>query len=378
MGYDDSPTTGSANSTAGTSSPSSGGGYTSAQQWNDLTIKFNLVASLLSCVSSGIVLIIMALSPKARSTGNLARTVLLLSLFFFDFINSTFNSTTGILKVMNQLVPGRFCEVEGFIGQWSVQGSDLATFALAVVTFVVAHAASNLETLSRRLQQVESSILWVAVAIFVIPLITATIGYVLVGMTVTGSWCWFNKDPKPLATYVRYSLTHGPRIFIIFSIIVMYAVLFWAFRVRIREQESILSSTYSAQGSNPASANSEKAGNNERRNSRFGASRKNVWGEQSSMPESGAVTMEEERAYQQIRAKADAQRAAIMKLLVYPTAYTLLWLPGLFNRFAEASNQSADFQNVTTFFQFTTQLIGFANSVIFGYARFFGKANGNL
>ncbi|KAJ3100224.1 hypothetical protein HDU97_002407 [Phlyctochytrium planicorne] len=374
MGYDDSPTAGSANSTAGTPAPSStggGGGYTSAQQWNDLTIKFNLVASLLSCVSSGIVLIIMAFSPKARSTGNLARTVLLLSLFFFDFINSTFNSTTGILKVMNQLVPGRFCEVEGFIGQWSVQGSDLATFALAVVTFVVAHAASNLEKLSRRLQQVESSILWVAVAIFVIPLITATVGYVLVGMTVTGSWCWFNKDPKPLATYVRYGLTHGPRIFIIFSIIVMYTVLFWAFRVRIREQETILSSTYNTQGSNPASNSSEKAGNGDR-------SRKNGWGELSTLSENGAVTLEEERTFQQIRAKADAQRAAIMKLLVYPTAYTLLWLPGLFNRFAEASNQSADFQNVTTFFQFTTQLIGFANSVIFGYARFFGKANGNL
>ncbi|KAJ3194659.1 hypothetical protein HK101_002248 [Irineochytrium annulatum] len=57
-----------------------------------------------------------------------------------------------------------------------------------------------------------------------------------------------------------------------------------------------------------------------------------------------------------------------MKLLVYPTAYTLLWLPGIANRMAQATNASADVQAVTNLLQFTTQLIGFANAVIYGFS----------
>ncbi|KAJ3100223.1 hypothetical protein HDU97_002406 [Phlyctochytrium planicorne] len=314
------------------------------QMWVDLTPKFNLASSLLSSVSSGVVLMVMAFSPKARST-NLARNVLLFLLFFFDFVNSTSNSIAGILKLTNNLTPGRFCDVEGFLGQWSVQGSDLSTLSLAIITFTVAHSSHNLTTLSRRLQQVESSVIYMAAVIFVIPLITATTGYLLVGMAVTGSWCWFNGNPKPLGTYVRHGLTHGPRILIIFSIIIMYTTLFCSFRQRIREQEAIMSTHTQSIGT-----------------------------KSSESKELGSTTLEEARAQKQIRAKANAQRAAIMKLLVYPTAYTLLWIPGLTNRLAEALNKPQDFQNITTFFQFTTQLIGFANSVIFGYSRFFGNA----
>ncbi|KAJ3208717.1 hypothetical protein HDU67_006586 [Dinochytrium kinnereticum] len=267
------------------------------EQWTDLTVKFNLTASSLSAIASGAVLVIMALSPRARTSGNLAR------------------------------------------------GSDLATFALAVVTFLVAQSASNIESLARRLQQVESSAIWMAIAICLVPVATATIGYMLVGMGVAGSWCWFNRDPRPLATYVRYSLTHGPRIFIIFSIVMMYTILFWAFRVRIRQQEHNLSRDMSSSKSTGSFQNN-------------------------------SGTWDEERAYQQIKQKADAQRNAIMKLLIYPTAFTLLWIPGLVNRFAEASGQTPETLAITSFFQFTTQLVGFANSVIYGYSRFFGKQGG--
>ncbi|KAJ3100222.1 hypothetical protein HDU97_002405 [Phlyctochytrium planicorne] len=334
-----------------------------AAQWTDLTVKFNFVSSLLSFVSSGIVLGIMIWSPKARSTGNLARVCV-----GADFTNAGLLSASGIMRLQNQLTPGTFCTAHGFFTQYTVQGTDLATFALAVVTFMVGSASHNIAELSKRLRQVESSVVYFTVAIFLIPLATATAAYFMVGYTVTGSWCWINKDPKPLANYARYGLTHGPRIFIIVSIIVMYTTMYYSFRVRIREQEKIMASTFSS--------GSTASGTEGKKNTSING-RKGVWGS-DDVELSGSMTQEEERAQQQIRMKADAQRAAIMKLLVYPTAFTILWLPGLANRFAEASNQSADVLLVTSFLQFTTQLVGFANSVIFGYARFFSKTSGGI
>ncbi|KAI8840224.1 hypothetical protein BC829DRAFT_25774 [Chytridium lagenaria] len=144
-------------------------------------------------------------------------------------MNAFFNAISGILRLNSSLHPGVFCNFGGYIGQWSIQASDLTTFALAVITFVVAQAAYNVETLSFRLMQVEKSVVWVALGLFLFPVVTATIGYSLVGMAPSGSWCWFARDPRPLATYVRYTLTHGPRILIIFSIVIMYTILFGPF-----------------------------------------------------------------------------------------------------------------------------------------------------
>ncbi|KAJ3110078.1 hypothetical protein HDU96_006922, partial [Phlyctochytrium bullatum] len=318
----------------------------------------------LSSVSSFVVLLIMALSPRARTSGNLARTVLLLLLFFADFTNSFFNAISGILRLNNRLTSGPFCNFGGWFGQWSIQSSDLATFSLALVTFVVAQAATNLDNLARRLQQVESFTPYMALAICIIPIFTATTGYLIVGMAPSGSWCWFAKDPRPTATIVRYTLTHGPRILIICTIVGLYSVLFWAFRVRIRQQEEIMSKEMEAEVAAAAAS-----GN------------KSVDGEARSLDGNAdplQAAYDEERAKRQIRIKANAQRQAIQKLLVYPTAYTLLWIPGLTHRFAEASNQSPEFLAVTGFLQFTTQLIGFANSVIYGYSQFFGKGVGKL
>jgi hypothetical protein len=66
------------------------------------------------------------------------QTFLLLSLFLADFVNSTFNFTSGILRLSAGLYPGVFCTIEGFVGQMSVQASDFSTFALASVTYYVA------------------------------------------------------------------------------------------------------------------------------------------------------------------------------------------------------------------------------------------------
>ena len=164
--------------------------------------------------------------------------------------------------------------------------------------------------------------------IWFIPLCTATIGLLTVGMVPVGSWCWFSKLPAPTGTYIRYGLTHIPRLIIIISISVMYLILFIDFKTKIKQSEFLHSSSVQSKDSD-----------------------KNI-------------------SVAELRARTQAQKQAIMKLLVYPTIYTVLWIPGLMNRLAEATNQSADVLQVTNFMQFTTQLIGFANAVTYGYNFF--------
>ncbi|KAJ3095080.1 hypothetical protein HDU97_007311 [Phlyctochytrium planicorne] len=255
------------------------------------------------------------------------------------------------MRISDKLHPGPFCTVQGFLAQYTVQGTDLTTFAHAVTTFVVGSASNNIENLSRRLKQVERAVIPMTVAIFVIPFMTATIGYFLVGYSVSGNWCWFNENPKPLSIYVQNGLTNGPRTFIIVAIITVYTNLFWSFRVRIREQENLMASN---------SSNLSDSSQNSKENIHH-------------MNSLGRTLSPEEKAQREIRKKADAQRASIMKLLVYPAAFTILWFPGVAGLIAEASNKPLEVLVVTNFFGFTTQLVGFANSVVFGYSRFFGK-----
>jgi hypothetical protein len=149
-------------------------------------------------------------------------------------------------------------------------------------------------------------------------------GLLVVGMVPVGSWCWFNKYPTPIGTYIRYGLTHIPRLIIIISISVMYLILFIDFKMKISKSELLQSSSVKSKDSDLI----------------------------------------------ELKARTQAQKQAIMKLLVYPTIYTVLWIPGLMNRLAEATQQSTDILQITTFMQFTTQLIGFANAATYGYNYF--------
>ncbi|KAJ3095079.1 hypothetical protein HDU97_007310 [Phlyctochytrium planicorne] len=348
------------------------------QHWMDLTIKFKLTASLLSFVSSGIVLGIMVLSPKIWETRMLVRTVLLTSLFYFgenlsnrlkppaysdedflDFTNAGLDATTSFMKSFNQLYPDTFCTIEGYLSQYTVQGADLTTFALALVTFAFSKSSHNIDTLTHRLKQVERIVHPITTAIFVAPLIVATMVYVLFLNVLSTKWCMIDRDPNRFAIFTIHGFTYAPRIFIILSILVMYTIMYRSFRVRIRELEKTLTSSIST----------------DMRVSKLEEGRHSIAIDAFENPRlnPGRSAVEEEREQYQIRTKANAQRAAIMKLLFYPAAYTILWLPGLVHRFAEASNRSPDVLLITNFLQFTTHLVGFANSIIFCHSRFFSQ-----
>jgi hypothetical protein len=63
----------------------------------------------------------------------------------------------------------------------------------------------------------------------------------------------------------------------------------------------------------------------------------------------------------QVRKKRRVIRAAILRLVAFPTVYVILWLPGVFNRILEASGIVSP---VAYFLQSFTQLIGFADAAL--------------
>ncbi|KAJ3147386.1 hypothetical protein HK101_002227, partial [Irineochytrium annulatum] len=199
-----------------------------------------------------------------------AKEKLVISLFLADFILNAFNLTTSIMKFNQSLTRGLFCTIDGILVQWSVQASDLSTLALAIVTFYIGTktlpstgggSAAIMSSVGQRkpvplrmaLKRVERALPVALALIWIIPAMTAITGYLVVGMEPSGDWCWFSagsiqSDPsatgglfgqgalnpdgtfvhnmdgtgdhvdKGLATAVRYSLAHGPRIAIIFII----------------------------------------------------------------------------------------------------------------------------------------------------------------
>ncbi|KAE8310317.1 hypothetical protein BDV41DRAFT_398490 [Aspergillus transmontanensis] len=77
-----------------------------------------VVGSLLSALASAFVLVIFAISPK-----NHFRHWLILNLTIADFLNATNNTVSGFLVVSRRhdLKPGPGCQLNGWIGQFSVQ-----------------------------------------------------------------------------------------------------------------------------------------------------------------------------------------------------------------------------------------------------------------
>ncbi|KAJ3161031.1 hypothetical protein HK101_000846 [Irineochytrium annulatum] len=324
---------------------------------NSLTVRFNLAADVLSSVTCLAVLVFMFVNP-ARGPTVTARSRLLIMLFFADSL------ITG----------STFCNFGGWIGQWSAQASDLATLALAITTYAVSKSATSLTSLSHRLHQVDSASPFLLAAIVLIPVVTATIGYEVVGMSAGASWCWYASKPKPLANYIRYGLAHGPRVAIILSIVVMYLDVFVAFSRKIKSNESQLPPQTVTSGSGRVFSNNSNSSASDLTAvdpngwSATGKSMSGDGGGTEMGMRSGSGFGEEHHQRRLQRRKVEAQKAAIMKLLVYPTIYALLWIPGIANRLAEASQQSPQTIAITTFCQFTTQLVGFANAVVYGFS----------
>ncbi|KAG9219682.1 hypothetical protein CCMSSC00406_0005996 [Pleurotus cornucopiae] len=184
--------------------------------------------SLLSAIGSGLILLCYLALPLKKHF----RHVLILNLAVADFINSVNNSASGaqILMHRKDLAPGPGCVLNGFVGQLTVQATDTAIFAIAVVTVITIASTSS----SSRLISGEwawPQILGATLSIWFLPAITS---FLALGkewyVPVSGNWCWLVNKP----TYLRYVLTHGWRYLFMLLEIILYTYLHFYLRRHFR------------------------------------------------------------------------------------------------------------------------------------------------
>lgn len=136
-----------------------------------------------------------------------------------EFMNTLNNSISGFIYVRTRkLSPGPACTANGFIGQITVQAVDFTILAIVLVTLL---------TITRKTYLPDVSI-WaktlICASTWIVPIITSVIAVSLNVMTpVSGNWCWITAKRPDL----RYGLTHGWRIGIIFLTVLLYAYIWW-------------------------------------------------------------------------------------------------------------------------------------------------------
>ncbi|KPM38469.1 hypothetical protein AK830_g8102 [Neonectria ditissima] len=93
-----------------------------------------LAGSLLSCLATTFVLLSFSIYRRQLHS---FRHILVLNLTVAEFINTLNNSISGVIFVgTHELRPGAACEANGLIGQLSVQAADFSILAIALVTLL--------------------------------------------------------------------------------------------------------------------------------------------------------------------------------------------------------------------------------------------------
>lgn len=111
----------------------------------------------------------------------------------------------------------------------SVQASDFSILVIALVTLLTITRTTYMPSASRWRK------IGICVSVWVVPLITATIATSMGKMgPVSGNWCWIISSQ----TGLRYALTHGWRIAIIFFTAGIYIFVWWYMNRHFRSMVS--------------------------------------------------------------------------------------------------------------------------------------------
>lgn len=130
------------------------------------------------------------------------------------------------------LWPGPACTINGFVGQLSVQAADFSILVIAVVTLLTITRTTYMPAASTLRKCLICGSVWIT------PLTTATIATAMGKMgPVSGNWCWILKE----STGLRYALTHGWRIAIIFCTAAIYIFVWWYMDRHFRSLVSTMS-----------------------------------------------------------------------------------------------------------------------------------------
>ena len=137
-----------------------------------------------------------------------------------EFINALNNSVSGIIYLNTwELKEGTPCVVNGFIGQLSVSAADFSVLAISVTTLLTVTRYLYIPTTSKTRKVLICGAIWI------MPVITSLIPTIAGEMKpVGGNWCWISATRPDL----RYGMTHGWRLFVIFMTIVIY-IYIWIY-----------------------------------------------------------------------------------------------------------------------------------------------------
>ncbi|KAG4412268.1 hypothetical protein IFR04_014594 [Cadophora malorum] len=330
-----------------------------------------LTGSLLSLLGTAFILICYLILPQKRHI----RHALIINLTVADFINAANNSSSGlwVLLMNTPLRAGTGCTINGFVGQLSIQAVDFSILIITIVTLWVV-------TSTRSKHDMKLSYIFIFCGgSWALPLITSGIALIMnaYGPAAT-NWCWIDEEP----VYLRYVLTHGWRFLIIGAVISMCIYI----QVYLRRHSKLMDVVDDGQSWKEQSLTQEFSYESEAPS--IGKLRK-------APPKPKLTRYERVRAVF-VRPKIDPrnelmlrpqsqqdQQKSIQKAMLlhaYPIFYILLWLPGIAMRISQATGH---YSYVLQVMQASTQFIGFANAVTFGWNEKIGeqlkrKLQGNL
>lgn len=321
----------------------------------------NLIGSALSSLGSGFIILCYVFLPVKKHY----RHLLILNLAMADCINATTNVISGsVVLTTGPLSRTPACIANGFIEQLSVQATDTCILAISMVTIMIVTASRDSSWTAKSDKSKERFIVIVCIYTWAMPVLTSFIalgkGYYT---AVSGNWCWLTPEP----VYVRYVLTHGWRFLFIFIEIGLYSYLYIYLRrqMKIRRLISTPSTPHARLNLRCESHDLEQSSGSIQMDD---VSVK-MAGDQPSSPY--AVTKDDPTSPRIVLASLppyphDQQKQISRMLLLnaYPIAYILLWISGICNRLVEASGHSS---RVLQIMQASTQFVGFANALTYGW-----------
>ncbi|POS70760.1 hypothetical protein DHEL01_v210848 [Diaporthe helianthi] len=333
-----------------------------------------LVCSSLSAVATGSVILMWLFTSHEEKHS--FRYSLVMNLTIAEFINAFNNTVSGSIVVSTQkwLKLGLPCDINGWIGQLSVQAADFSVLAIAVVTLLTVNFNPRIMYSSTTEQRLICLFVWA------IPFFTASLAFVTHKIEpVTGNWCWIAQDPA----YLRYALGHGWRFAIFLAVIGIYVAVFFSVRRRLlkRNQEPRLQRSYSfsmyteaAPDVNVVMSNNElirgkhtmpttvreavtRSSSERNKTTGLEAAQEAKLGAQQRLGIKPRI-----RVIQSSELDHDTRHWLLLSL--FPMAYIVVWIPGLANRFAEMAGRQEQWLIAA---QATTQLTGLVNAMVYGF-----------
>ncbi|TFK31354.1 G protein-coupled glucose receptor regulating Gpa2-domain-containing protein [Crucibulum laeve] len=340
----------------------------------------NLAGSLSSFLGSGFIIACYLILPMKRHF----RHVLILNLATADCLNALNNSISGffILARKRGLSAGSACIANGFLGQITVQATDCAILAIAIITVWTI-------TRNRTLSPLNATWTWATIilvtgAIWILPIITSFIalGLDLYGPA-SGSWCWLVEKP----IYIRYVLTHGWRFLFIFIEVGLYAYLHIYLRGHYRTLARVMESQNSTHELSNLSGSKTILNikpSQSPSTSMLASSKKDMMDPSLHAGSTLPIQFEDKKIKtkwthilshrQRMETSTNGQAEKnhprhksierILLLNAYPLAYIILWIPGIANRLIEASGHTSIVMQIL---QASTQFVGLANALTYGW-----------